>query len=33
MLVAGAGELALAVISPPGLPQLTILGHLEPDDK
>ncbi|KAI3434382.1 hypothetical protein D9Q98_002460 [Chlorella vulgaris] len=30
---AGAGELALAVLAAPGPPQLTILGHLEQNDK
>jgi hypothetical protein len=30
---AGAGALALAVLAPAGPPQLTVLGHLEQDDK
>ncbi|KAI3432785.1 hypothetical protein D9Q98_010370 [Chlorella vulgaris] len=29
----GAGALALAVLAPAGPPQLTVLGHLEQDDK
>jgi hypothetical protein len=29
----GARELVLAVLSTPGPPQLTILGHLEQNDK
>ncbi|KAL4855210.1 Anaphase-promoting complex subunit 8 [Chlorella vulgaris] len=28
-----AGELALAVLAPPGPPQLAVVGHLEQDDK
>ncbi|KAI3426026.1 hypothetical protein D9Q98_007994 [Chlorella vulgaris] len=31
--VAGAGEFALAALATPGPPQLTIVGHLEPDDR
>jgi hypothetical protein len=32
-LLAGAGELVLAVLAASGPAQLTILGHLEQDDK
>jgi hypothetical protein len=33
LTVGATGELALAVLAPAGPPQLTILGHLDQNDK